>query len=426
MEPFIYKQKSLFCEQVSFNFLAKKFGTPLYVYSQAALKNQFQRFKKAFGKSNVLICYSMKANSSRAILKTFIREGSGIDVVTGGELSRALSAGCPPEKIVYSGVGKTEAEISQALKVGILQFNVESEMELKAIGWLAQKFKKKAPVALRVNPDVNPRTHAYIATGLKKSKFGIEHDAAVRLFRRASQMRGLKIVGIDCHIGSQLTSLSPFVAAAERIVKIVQELKEEGISIRQIDFGGGLGITYKNETPPTPEAYARAVLGVFKKLCVRANDHSPLLILEPGRFLVGNAGCLLTRVIYNKSGEAKKFVIVDAASNDLVRPSLYGAYHEILPVQKRSARNRVKVDVVGPICETGDFLAEDRQIAEAKTGELLAIMSAGAYGFSMSSTYNSRPRPAEVMVRGRKAFLIRGRETVGDLTKGEKVPGFLT
>lgn len=418
MEPFIYKQKSLFCEQVSFDFLAKKFGTPLYVYSQTALKNQFQRFKKAFGKSNVLICYSMKANSSRAILKTFIREGSGIDVVTGGELFRALKAGCPPKKIVYSGVGKTEEEMSYALKAGILQFNVESEMELEAIGRLAQKLKKNAPVALRVNPDVNPRTHAYIATGLKESKFGIEHDAAISLYQKAKRMSHIQIVGIDCHIGSQLTSISPFVAAAERIVKIVQELQARGISVRHIDFGGGLGIKYKKEKPPTPEAYAKAIFGVFKKLKIK-------IILEPGRFLVGNAGALLTRVIYNKSGEAKKFVIVDAASNDLVRPSLYGAHHEILPVTKSSGRRKVKVDVVGPICETGDFLAEGRMMPEIKVGELLAIMSAGAYGFSMSSTYNSRPRPAEVMVKGRKAFLIRERETVGDLTKGEKVPGFL-
>lgn len=417
VEPFFYKNNRLFCEDLPLADLAVRFGTPLYVYSHTFLKDQFSRFQKAFGNKAPLICYSMKANSSRAILKTFINLGGGIDVVTGGELRRALDAGCSPQKIVYSGVGKQEVEIRQALEAGILQFNVESEMELEKIQEVASRMKKKAPIALRVNPDVDPKTHAYIATGLKKSKFGIEHHRAVELYKKAKRMSAIEIVGIDCHIGSQLTQVAPFVAAAKKVLAIIGELQKEGIAIKHIDFGGGLGISYKDETPPTPEEYASAVSEVFKGLDMQ-------LILEPGRFLVGNAGALLTKVIYNKVGEIKKFVIVDAASNDLMRPSLYGAYHQILPVNEEK-RPISTVDVVGPICETGDFLAQDRELPEVKPGEYLAILSAGAYGFSMSSTYNSRPRAAEVMVSGSKAEVIRERETIEDLARGEKVPKFV-
>ena len=418
MNPFPCIKNRLFCEGVSLASLAERFGTPLYVYSHSALAEGFRQYDAAFSQEEHLICYSMKANSNRAVLKTFIGLGGGIDVVTGGELKRALDAGCPARRIVFSGVGKTAGEIETALTAGILQFNVESEQELFTIEGSAASLGRRAPIALRVNPDVDPKTHHYIATGLKKSKFGIEHERAVALYRRAAESPHLDITGIHCHIGSQLTSVKPFVEAVKKTVGVVKELEALGIRLKNIDIGGGLGITYRNEKPPTPSQYARAVRKVLKGVRKR-------LILEPGRFLVGNAGILVTRVISTKKGTLKNFVVTDAASNDLMRPSLYGAFHDIRPVVATKGK-KVKVDVVGPICETGDFLAQDRLLPSLTEGELVAIMSAGAYGFSMSSTYNSRPRAAEVMVKGDEAFLIRERETLEDLVRGEKVPEFLT
>lgn len=417
MNPFIYSNNKLFCEEVPLDDLATQFGTPLYVYSHTALAQAFKQYDTPFSGQDHLICYSMKANSNRAVLQTFIKLGGGIDVVTGGELTRALAAGCPAERIVFSGVGKTAAEIETATAAGILQFNVESEQELATIEQIATRIGRRAPIALRVNPDVDPKTHHYIATGLKKSKFGIEHERAVELYRHAARSPHLDLTGIHCHIGSQLTSVKPFVEAVRKTVGVVRELEAMGIRLKNIDIGGGLGITYRNEKPPTPIQYASAVRRVLKGIPCR-------LILEPGRCLVGNAGLLLTRVISTKKGTLKNFVVTDAASNDLMRPSLYGAYHEIRPVMARKGK-KLKVDVVGPICETGDFLAQDRLLPPLREGDLVAIMSAGAYGFSMSSTYNSRPRAAEVMVRGNEAFIIRERETPEDLVKGEKVPEFL-
>lgn len=418
MNPFLYKNNRLFCEGVSMENLAERFGTPLYVYSYGALAEGFKEYNTAFSGQDHLICYSMKANSNRAVLKTFLKAGGGIDVVTGGELKRALNAGCPAERIVFSGVGKTAGEIEAALRAGILQFNVESEQELDTVEQVAQKIGRRAPIALRVNPDVDPKTHHYIATGLKKSKFGIEHERAVELYRGAAKSPHLDLTGIHCHIGSQLTSVKPFVEAVKKTVGVVKELEAMGIRLNNLDIGGGLGITYRNEKPPAPRQYAAAVRQAMKGVNLR-------LILEPGRFLVGNAGVLLTRVISTKKGTLKNFVVTDAASNDLMRPSLYGAYHEISPVAPKKGK-KLKVDVVGPICETGDFLAQDRLLPPMACGDLVAILSAGAYGFSMSSTYNSRPRAAEVMVRGDEAFLIRERETAEDLVRGEKVPGFLS
>lgn len=418
MTHFHYKNNELHCEQLSLLTLAKKFGTPLYIYSYTFLHDQFKRFDSAFSEVDHLICYSMKANSNRAVLKTFINQGSGIDVVTGGELKRALLAGCDPKKIVFSGVGKNSEEIKAALEIGILQFNVESASELANIDRIAQSLNKKAPVALRVNPDVDPKTHAYISTGLKKAKFGISRERSLELYRQAHAMKGVEVVGIDCHIGSQLTQTDPFLEALNKVLEMVDILRKEGVAIKNIDFGGGLGITYKDETPPSPEVYAQTILPLLKGKNLR-------LILEPGRFLVGNSGVLLTQVLYNKDRDNKKFVVVDAASNDLIRPMLYGAYHEINPIEKKSDREIITADIVGPICETGDFFAQDRDVQKSVGGEYLALMSAGAYGFSMASTYNSRPRPAEVMVKGDQVFVINERQTLEEIVKGEKVPEFL-
>ena len=418
MDYFTYKNNELYCEGVSLEKLVKQFGTPLYVYSYAALKNRFERFNNAFKSIDSLICYSMKANSNGAVLKTFVGLGGGIDVVTGGELWRALKAGCPASRIVFAGVGKADDEISAALDAGILQFNVESEDELENISRIAVARGKKAPIALRVNPDVDPKTHAYISTGLKKSKFGVNHKRAIEIYKKASTMLGIQVVGIDCHIGSQITTTSPFVDAAKRVRHLVETLKSEGIEIKNWDIGGGLGIVYKDETPPTPEDYAKALLSVVGDLKLK-------FIFEPGRFLVGNTGALVTKALYNKVGENKNFLIVDAALNDLMRPAMYDAYHALWPVKKDGARPDLVADVVGPICETGDFFAHDRTMKQVLQGEYLALMSAGAYGFSMSSTYNSRPRACEVFVNGDQVDLVRHRETFEDLVRGEVMPGDL-
>jgi len=425
MHHFAMKRGEMVCEGVPLGRIADAVGTPVYVYSHATLSHHYGVFDRVFSGTPHLICYSMKANPNGSIIRTFTNLGSGVDIVSGGELSRALAAGTPPSKIVYSGVGKMEWEIEEALRRGILMFNVESRQELETIDAIARKMRRRAPIALRVNPDVDPKTHPYISTGLKKNKFGIHIDQAIRDYEWAARRRHIEVVGVDCHIGSQLTEISPFVDAAGRVRALVDRLIRKGLDIRFVDIGGGLGITYEDEIPPDPRQYADAIAGAFRGLPVT-------IILEPGRVLVGNAGVLLTRMLYTKpsqegagKGKKKQFFIVDAAMNDLARPSLYGSYHAIVPVTKRT-RRKVVADVVGPICESGDFLARDRELPAFAAGDLVAVMSAGAYGFSMSSTYNSRPRAAEVMVSGSRFEVVREREPLRDLTRGERTASFLS
>jgi len=425
MHHFAIKGGEMVCEGVPLRKIADAVGTPVYVYSHATLSHHYGVFDRAFSGIPHIICYSMKANPNGSIIRTFTNLGSGVDIVSGGELSRAISSGAPPSKIVYSGVGKMKWEIAEALRRGILMFNVESRQELETIEEIARGMRKRAPISLRVNPDVDPRTHPYISTGLKKNKFGIHIDQAMRDYEWAARRRHIEVIGVDCHIGSQLTEISPFLDAAVRVRALVDRLMRKGLDIRYVDIGGGLGITYEDEIPPDPQQYADAIVGAFRGLPVT-------IILEPGRVLVGNAGVLLTRMLYTKpsqegkeKGKGKQFFIVDAAMNDLARPSLYGSYHSIVPVAVR-ARKKVMADVVGPVCESGDFLAKDRELSAFRAGELVAVMSAGAYGFSMSSTYNSRPRAAEVMVSGTRFEVVRQRETIRDLTRGERTASFLT
>jgi len=414
---FKYVGKRLYCEGIPVDRIAQEIGTPCYIYSQATLERHFRAFDEAFSKVPHIIAFAMKANSNLAILRLFARMGGGADIVSGGELFRALKSGVDPRQIVFAGVGKTREEIREALHAKILMINVESSQELLAIDETAKQLGVKAPIALRVNPDINPRTHPYISTGLKKSKFGIQITKAVEQYRLATRLDHVEIVGIHSHIGSQLTQIKPFVDALKRVSQLVQELRGLGIKIRCLDFGGGLGIHYKDETPPHPRDLAKAIVPLLESLgCV--------LILEPGRVLVGNAGILVTRVLYTKDGESKRFVVVDAGMNDLIRPSLYGAYHKIEPVVK-TRRSPRKVDVVGPICESGDFLAQDRLLPPVESGDLLAVSSAGAYGFSMASNYNSRSRPAEVLVQGEKYAIIRERESYDDQIRGERIPAHL-
>jgi diaminopimelate decarboxylase len=411
MDFFHYKDGILYCEDVALPKIADKAGTPCYVYSYETLKRHFKVFDGSFKEFKHLTCFSVKANSNLSILKIFKELGSGFDIVSGGELFRVLKVGVEPSKVVYSGVGKREDEIEFALKSGILMFNVESFAELHKINEVAARLKINAPVALRVNPNVDPKTHPYISTGLKKNKFGINIDSAIDWYKTAKELEHIEIVGVDCHIGSQLTEISPFVDALTKIKGLIKSLEEMNIEIKYLDIGGGLGVTYSDETPPSPLEYADAVTEALKGLNVT-------LITEPGRVLVANAGVLLTKVIYNKSGDIKNFVIVDAAMNDLIRPSLYEAYQDIVPVVRKDGSVK-KVDIVGPICESGDFLGQDRNIRELDSGELLVVKSAGAYGFTMASNYNSRPRPAEILVRGNEFSIIRERETFEDLIKGE-------
>ncbi|MDL1872121.1 diaminopimelate decarboxylase [Deltaproteobacteria bacterium PRO3] len=417
MHHFEYKNKILHAEQVPVPKIAKAVGTPVYVYSHATLTRHFKVFDEAFADIPHLICYSMKCNSNLAILRTFAGLGGGIDIVSQGELFRALKAGCDPRKIVFSGVGKTEEEIAFALKKKILMFNVESEQELAAIDRVARKLKKRAPVSLRVNPDIDPKTHPYITTGMKKSKFGIQYEDALEIYRQARAMKGIEVVGVDCHIGSQLTEVQPFIDALRKVVELIRRLQELKLDIRYLDLGGGLGIRYDAETPPSPAEYAAAIKRELAGLDLT-------LIFEPGRVLMGNAGILVTKLLYTKDRDNKKFYIVDAAMNDLIRPAFYDSYHEILPVQQK-ARGKTVVDVVGPICESGDFLATDRELPEYEPGELMAVMSAGAYGFSMASNYNTRPRACEVLVKGNKFYVIRKRESYADLVRGESIPAEL-
>jgi len=417
MNHFQYSQDELYCEDVPIAEIVREVGTPAYIYSHATLSRHFDVFNSAFKGVNHLTCFSMKSNSNGAVLNVFSRQGGGVDIVSGGELFRALNAGVDPGKIVYSGVGKREHELAYALESDILLFNVESPQEMHNLNRVAERLGKKARIALRVNPDVDPKTHPYISTGLKENKFGVTIKNAVEQYSAAADLRGLQVAGVSCHIGSQLTSISPFVDALKKLKDLIQQLARLGMRIDYLDIGGGLGITYKDESPPPPSEYAAAIQAELGETALT-------LILEPGRVLVGNAGILVAEVLYSKSNEDKNFFVVDAAMNDLMRPSLYNSYHEIRPV-RMSRKPKLTADIVGPICESGDFLAKNREVAAFEPGDLLAVMSAGAYGFSMSSTYNSRPRACEVMVKGDRFSIIREREKMEDLIRGEKVPDFL-
>lgn len=417
MHLFQVRKNLLHCEDVPVDAIAREVETPFYLYSYGTMERHYRVFDSAFKSVPHLVCYSLKANSNIALIRIFGRLGSGADVVSGGELFRALRAGIPPSKIVFSGVGKTAQEIEYALENGILLFNVESLQELSAIDERARQMGVRARIALRINPDVDPKTHPHISTGLRENKFGIAFDQTLSAYKLAKELENLDVIGIDCHIGSQLIEVEPFVEALKRLKELVRALEREGIEIRHMDLGGGLGITYQHEAPPHPTEYAQAILREMEDLDVS-------LIFEPGRVIVGNAGILVTRVLYTKKTSQKIFVIVDAGMNDLIRPPLYGSFQAILPVVQREGEEIV-ADVVGPICESSDFFARGRKIIEPQAGDLLAIMSAGAYGFAMSSNYNSRARVCEVLVKGETFSLIRERETYDDLIKGERIPKFL-
>jgi len=415
MHYFNYKNGELYCEEVPIKEIAQKVGTPFYLYSAKTFKRHFKAFQNAFSEIKHIICFAIKANSNLAVLSLLASLGSGADIVSKGELFRAIKAGINPKKIVYSGVGKREDEIRYALENDILMFNVESLSELKAIEKQAKLLDKKAPISFRVNPDVDPKTHPYISTGLKKNKFGLSKKEAIRAYDLAANMENVEVVGIDCHIGSQITEIPPFIEALERLLDLLKTLEDKGHKIKYIDIGGGLGIKYHDEAPPKPDEYASEIL---KKL----KDLPYTLIIEPGRAIAGNAGILVTKLLYIKDTEEKRFYIVDAGMNDLARPSLYKAYHEIIPVlEKKEDKKEILADVVGPICETGDFLARERNMPLLEEGELLAVMSAGAYGFTMSSNYNSRPRVAEVMASGNNFQVVRERETLQDLISKESL-----
>jgi len=412
VNAFSLKNRVLHAEEVSFSQIAAEFDTPCYVYSRQALESAYKRFEQGFMGTDHLVCFAVKANPSLAILNLFARLGAGFDIVSGGELARVLAAGGDPAKIVFSGVGKTKAEMQAALEAGIFCFNVESAAELERLNEVAGSLQKIAPVSLRVNPNVDAKTHPYISTGLKNNKFGVAYEDAFSLYQRAADLPNIAVHGVDCHIGSQLTELSPFLDAFDRVLALVDQLEQAGIHIQHIDAGGGIGICYSDETPPDFSAYAAAMPQKLGKRKVK-------LVFEPGRALVGNAGALLTRVEYLKHTEAKNFAIVDAAMNDLMRPALYDAYHEIVAVQPAAIEPQI-YEIVGPVCESGDFLGHDRSLA-IQQGDLLAILSAGAYGMSMSSNYNTRPRAAEVMVDGSHCHLIRERESVAQLFALEKL-----
>jgi len=417
MHHFQYRGGALYCEEIPVTRIAEEVGTPFYLYSHATLVQHFKAFDDAFGDVNHLTCFSMKSNSNLAVLKLFASLGGGVDIVSGGELHRALKADVSPEKIVYSGVGKQDEDMKAALASGILMFNVESSQELRRLNDIAGAMGRKAPIAIRVNPDVDPKTHPYISTGLKENKFGIDIREAPEQYTVAASLKNIEVRGVSCHIGSQLTQVGPFVDTIRKLVELVGQLEKAGIPVQYLDLGGGLGITYDQEAPPHPGDYAEAIKTLL-------SDVDVTLVLEPGRVIVGNAGILVTKVLYTKFSSEKNFFIVDAAMNDLMRPALYNSFHAIQPVIK-SDRKPVRADVVGPICESSDFLAKGREVDGFDPGDLMAFMSAGAYGFSMSSTYNSRPRVAEVMVRGDRFFTIRKRETKEDLVRGEQIPDFL-
>ena len=417
MHFFSYKGNALYAEDVSVGALAEKYGTPLYIYSYKTLLKHYKSYYEAYKDFPHIVCFALKANSNGAVLRLLAKSGCGADIVSGGELFRALKAGISPEKIVYAGVGKTEEEIRSALRAGILMFNVESGDELREIDRIAGSMRTKAPVALRINPDIDAKTHPYISTGLCEHKFGISIDAALENYQLASRLKNIRVIGLQKHIGSQITTITPFVDAVKRILILLDELRRHKIEIDYLDIGGGLGITYLNEKPPEPADIAKKLLPMLK-------GRGITLIMEPGRSIVGNAGILVTRTLYLKKGGGKTFVIVDAGMNDLMRPSLYDAYHHIIPVMKRK-RPEIRADIVGPICESGDFLAQGRKIVKVNRGEYLAVMSAGAYGMTMSSNYNSRPAVAEVMVKGKEHGLIRKRQTYRTLIKEELIPDFI-
>ncbi len=413
MDFFALREGRLMAEEVDLGRLAEQYGTPAYVYSRATLERHWKSFDSAFGERPHLVCYAVKANSNLAILNLLARLGSGFDIVSVGELERVLRAGGDPGKVVFSGVGKQAVEMRRALEVGIRCFNVESPAELELLQQVAAGLGVKAPVSLRVNPDVDAQTHPYISTGLKENKFGIDVDAALAVYRRARELPNLQVTGIDCHIGSQLTESRPFVDALERVLKLVDLLAQEGIALQHLDLGGGLGVRYRDEQPPQPEEYLRPLLE-------RLADSPYEILIEPGRAIIANAGLLVTRVQYLKCTGHKNFAIIDAAMNDLLRPALYSAWQEIVPVVPRREGEARAYDLVGPVCETGDFLGKDRELI-LEPGDLLAVRSAGAYGFSMSSNYNTRPRAAELLVDGDQVHLIRQRETLEDLMKGERL-----
>ena len=410
---FQFRNNVLYAEDVPLDHLAEKLGTPLYVYSRAALKAAWESYRNAIGQHPVLVCYGMKANSNLAVLKEFARLGAGFDIVSGGELKRARAAGADPSRIVFSGVGKQAWEMRAALAAKVKCFNVESEAELRRLSEIAHDMGLRAPVSLRVNPDVDAQTHPYISTGLKENKFGIAIESALDVYRLAQSLPALEIVGVDCHIGSQLTDISPYFDALEKLLDLIEKLDQAGIRIVHLDLGGGLGIRYTDEIPPSPQALLDRV---FERLNARGFGHLHL-VLEPGRSLVGNAGVLLTRVQYLKHSEARNFAIVDAAMNDLLRPALYEAFHGVRPVHPR-AGDETLYDIVGPVCESADWLARQRKLA-LQQGDLLAVESAGAYSMAMASNYNARPRAAEAMVDGDKYYVVRQRETLDDLLKGE-------
>jgi len=412
---FAYRNGALCAEQVPLEEIARRFGTPCFVYSRAAIERQYRAFAQALARRTSLVAYSVKANSNLAVLALMARLGAGFDIVSGGELARVIAAGGDPRRVLFSGVGKTEAEIEQALQAGILCLNIESEAELERVDAVAARIGKRAPIALRVNPDIDARTHPYISTGLRQSKFGVPFASAERLYRAAAQRAHLEPVGIGCHIGSLLADPAPWIAAAERVIELAERITQAGIPLQHVDVGGGIGIRYRDEPQRTIEEFLSGALRAL-------GERDEMLIVDPGRSIVGNAGVLLTRVEYVKPGSARNFVVVDAAMNDLMRPALYDAWHEVRQVREPQPGAATAVyDVVGPICESADFLARDRTLV-AHAGELLALMSAGAYGMSMSSNYNSRPRSAEVMVDGASAHLVRRREEVRALFAGESIP----
>ena len=417
MDYFEYHEGKLFCEDVPVRAIAKKVGTPFYLYSYATFARHFNVFDGAFSEMPHVVCYSLKANPNGALLRIIAQSGGGADIVSGGELFRALNAGIPADKIVYSGVGKSVEELRYAIDSGIRMINIESEGEFKALKKLSRKMRRRVPVSIRVNPEIDPKTHPYITTGLKKNKFGILWDDAARIYRDIAAEEYLAPVGISSHIGSQILELGPFIEAVTSLKKMILELRGLGMPIEMLDIGGGLGITYKDELPPDPKQYANVVKE-------NLGDIGITLILEPGRVIVGNSGVFITKMLYVKQTAGKIFYIVDGAMNDLVRPSLYNAYHDIVPVEQKKRKTKV-VDIVGPICESGDFLAKDRELVSLKEGDLVAVKSAGAYGYAMSSNYNSRRRAAEVLVKGDEFFVVRKRETVKDLVRGEKIPSFL-
>jgi diaminopimelate decarboxylase len=414
---FAYRNGVLCAEEVPLDDIARRFGTPCYVYSRAAIESAYREYESALRGRDSLVCYSVKANSNLAVLALLARLGAGFDIVSGGELARVLAAGGDARKTLFSGVGKTEAEIELALQENVLCLNLESESELSRVAAVARRLRRRAPVAFRVNPDIDARTHPYISTGLRETKFGIAYDEAERIYAAAARVPEVELVGIGCHIGSQMTSAAPFVDAAGRIAALADRLARAGIALKHIDIGGGIGIRYRDETPEPIGAFLDGALGMLA-------GRSETLIVDPGRSIVGNAGVLLGRVEYVKPGTARNFVVVDAAMNDLPRPALYGAWHEVRAVREPESGARAAVyDVVGPVCESADFLAKERSLSAPREGDLLALMSAGAYGMAMSSNYNSRPRAAEVLVDGASAHLVRSRETVEQLFALERIPG---